>query len=217
MVAQLVRHQQRRQRLRQPRHVLGDVDQRHREIARRVQHRQPERAGEHDVAGGGLAVLPQHDRPGEQAERQHDRDHGMQDAQLLEIEQAAPARVHLAVDGRVEAAMLAAEAAEGAHQRHVADDVDHLAVDRGGLVGEVVMQRPPGGGEAEHDEHHDAGDSRQEPAAIGRLMVQTSAIAATVAAQGGSTFQTNMFSTVNTAFEVAVTRLVSMPGRRSAK
>ena len=53
--------------------------------------------------------------------------------------------------------------------------------------------------------------------AIGRLMVQTSAIAATVAAQGGSTFQTNMFSAVKIAFEVAVTRLVSMPGRRSAK
>ena len=55
------------------------------------------------------------------------------------------------------------------------------------------------------------------PAAIGRLMVHTSAIAATVAAQGGSTFQTNIFSPVNTAFEVAVTRLVRVPGSRSAK
>ena len=53
--------------------------------------------------------------------------------------------------------------------------------------------------------------------AIGTLTVNTKAIAATVAAQGGSTFQTNMFSAVNTAFDVAVTRLVSMPGRRSAK
>ena len=40
----------------------------------------------------------------------------------------------------------------------------------------------------------------------------TSAIAATVATQGGSTFQMNMFSIVKTAFEVAVMRLVSMPG-----
>ena len=47
--------------------------------------------------------------------------------------------------------------------------------------------------------------------------MHTSAIAATVAAQGGSTFQTNMFSAVKIAFEVAVTRLVSVPGRRSAK
>ncbi len=43
-------------------------------------------------------------------------------------------------------------------------------------------------------------------------MVKTSAIAATVATTGGSTFQMNMFSAVKTAFDVAVTRLVSMPG-----
>ena len=55
------------------------------------------------------------------------------------------------------------------------------------------------------------------PAAIGRLTVPISAIAATVAMQGGSTFQTNMFSTVKTAFDVAVMRLVSIPGNRSEK
>ena len=74
----------------------------------------------------------------------------MKDAKLLEIEQASAPRVHLAIDGGVEAAMLAQEAAERAHQRHIADDVDHLAVDGRGLAGEVVMQRPAGGGEAEH-------------------------------------------------------------------
>ena len=42
-------------------------------------------------------------------------------------------------------------------------------------------------------------------------------IAAIVAMHGGNTFQTNMFSTVKTAFDVAVIRLVSMPGRRSEK
>jgi hypothetical protein len=47
--------------------------------------------------------------------------------------------------------------------------------------------------------------------------VHTSAIAASVAAHGGSTFQTNIFSPVKTALEVAVMRLVSVPGRRSAK
>ncbi len=55
------------------------------------------------------------------------------------------------------------------------------------------------------------------PAAIGRLTVPISAIAATVAMQGGNTFQTNMFSTVKTALDVAVMRLVSMPGSRSEK
>ena len=53
--------------------------------------------------------------------------------------------------------------------------------------------------------------------AIGTLTVNTSAIAATVAAHGGSTFQMNIFSLVKTALEVAVTRLVSVPGSRSAK
>ena len=38
-----------------------------------------------------------------------------------------------------------------------------------------------------------------------------------VAKHGGATFQTNMFSIVKTAFDVAVTRLVNMPGIRLAK
>ena len=75
----------------------------------------------------------------------------MKNAQLFEIEQAAPPRVHLAIDRRVEAAMLAQKAAERPHQRHVADDVDHFAVDRRRLAGEIVMQRPAGGRETEHD------------------------------------------------------------------
>ena len=54
-------------------------------------------------------------------------------------------------------------------------------------------------------------------AAIGTLIVSTKAIAATVATQGGSTFHMNMFSAVNMALEVAVTRLVNMPGSRSEK
>jgi hypothetical protein len=54
-------------------------------------------------------------------------------------------------------------------------------------------------------------------AAIVVLMVVTKAIATKVATQGGSTFQMNMFSIVYTAFEVAVMRLVNMPGSRSAK
>ena len=60
-------------------------------------------------------------------------------------------------------------------------------------------------------------DLQNDPADIGRLTVPISAIAEIVAMHGGSTFQTNMFSTVNTAFDVAVMRLVSIPGRRSEK
>ena len=54
-------------------------------------------------------------------------------------------------------------------------------------------------------------------AVIGRLTSARKAIAPTVATQGGSTFQMNMFSTAKTALEVAVTRPVSVPDRRSAK
>ena len=53
--------------------------------------------------------------------------------------------------------------------------------------------------------------------AIGKLTVTTNPIATRVATQGGITFQTNMFCRVKTAFEVAVIRLVSVPGIRSAK
>ena len=55
------------------------------------------------------------------------------------------------------------------------------------------------------------------PPAISGLTVPIRAIAATVAMHGGSTFQTNMFSTVKTALDVAVMRLVSIPGSRSEK
>ena len=49
------------------------------------------------------------------------------------------------------------------------------------------------------------------------LTVPTKAIAQTVARHGGSTFHTSMFSTVNRALEVAVTRDVRAPGEEEAK
>ena len=51
--------------------------------------------------------------------------------------------------------------------------------------------------------------------AMGPLTVATKAIAPIVPTQGGSTFQMNMFSSANTAFDVAVIRLVSILGRPS--
>ena len=50
-----------------------------------------------------------------------------------------------------------------------------------------------------------------------KLTVPIRLMAATVAIHGGRTFQTNMFSTEKIAFDVAVMRLVSIPGRRSVK
>src|SRR5215471_3896272 len=48
-------------------------------------------------------------------------------------------------------------------------------------------------------------------AAISQLTVATSATDQTGAMKGGKTFHTSMFSTVNSALEVAVTREVSVP------
>ena len=42
-------------------------------------------------------------------------------------------------------------------------------------------------------------------------------MAMSVAMHGGKTFQTDMFCKVKTALEVAVIRLVNVPGIRSAK
>ena len=52
MILQFVRQQQRRNRFRHPRYMLGDVDQRYRKIAGRAQDRKPQRTDQHDVAGG---------------------------------------------------------------------------------------------------------------------------------------------------------------------
>jgi len=59
--------------------------------------------------------------------------------------------------------------------------------------------------------------STDRPNAIGTLTVKTSAMAATVATHGGSTFQMNKFSSVKMALEAAVMRLLSVPGPRSEK
>ena len=161
MVAQFVRKQQRGNRFGQPGDMLGDIDQRHREIARGTQNGKSQRADQHDVAGGGRAALPEHDRPGQQRDRQHDRDRGVGDPQLFEITEAASARRQFPVDGGVKPVVLVAEAAKRPHQRHVVDDIDHFAVDGGGLVGEIVVQRLAGGGQMEHRNHHRAGDDDQ--------------------------------------------------------
>src|SRR6185295_17691077 len=77
----------------------------------------------------------------------------MHDAKPLEIEETAPASGHLLLDLGVEATVLAMQAAERLYNRHVADDVCHFAVDRRGLIGKLVLQRPASGCSPEHDEH----------------------------------------------------------------
>ena len=161
MVLQLVRQQQGGEGFRQPGDMLGDVDQCDGKIPRGAQNGNSQCADQNDVAGGGSATLPKHDGPGQQRDRQQDGDRGMRDPQFFEIAQAASPRRHFPIDGRVEPIMLETETAKRAHQRHVVDDIDHLAIDGGGLVGEVVVQGLAGGRQMKHRDHHRAGDHDQ--------------------------------------------------------
>src|SRR5580692_10415389 len=58
VVAQFVRQQQGGYRFSQPGDMLGDIDQCHGKIARRIQDGKSERADQYDVAGRGTAALP---------------------------------------------------------------------------------------------------------------------------------------------------------------
>ena len=119
----------------------------------------------------------------------------MKQPELFQILQAAPPCGHFLIDGGIEPRCARGESRKRPDQRHIADDIHHLAIDRGGAVGEFVMQRPSGCSQP-------AMTKTKIPAttvrasAIGRLTVTTNTIAATVATQGGSTFQVNMFSRV---------------------
>ena len=55
--------QQGADRFLQPRDVLRQIDQRHRQVARAVQDAERQRGDQHDVADRRLAVLPQQDAP----------------------------------------------------------------------------------------------------------------------------------------------------------
>jgi hypothetical protein len=56
-----VRDEQGRKRLREPCHVLGDIEERDGEIARGMQHGEAESSDKNDVARGRCAGLPQKD------------------------------------------------------------------------------------------------------------------------------------------------------------
>jgi hypothetical protein len=86
----------------------------------------------------------------------------MRQPQFFQIAQAAPAGRHFPIDRGAEAAAFARKAAECLDEADVADHVDHLAVDGGGLVGEVMVQRLAGGGDAEHRHDDDAGDNHED-------------------------------------------------------
>ena len=129
-IRQFVLGQQRADRLLQPGDVLGQIDQRHRQIARAVQDAERQRGDQHQVADRRLALLPQQDAPADHAGDQRRGDHGMDQPQPLQIDQAGAARAHLDADRGADAPLLAEHRAERAHHAHVADHVDQLAIDR---------------------------------------------------------------------------------------
>ena len=141
--------------------MLGDIDQRHREIAGGVQDRQAKGADQHHVAGAGVAVLPKHDCPGQEANGQDHGNRGMNEPQPFEIAQASTPGMQFTADSRVEPLMLVVQAAERPHQRHVVDDVDHFAIDRCRFVGKIVVEWLAGGSQTEHGDHYGAGDHDQ--------------------------------------------------------
>ncbi len=72
MILQLVRSEERRQRLRQTRDMLDHIDEGNGEVTRRMQNAEAERRHEDHVTRRCFALVPEHDRPSEQNERQRD-------------------------------------------------------------------------------------------------------------------------------------------------
>ena len=83
VILQFMRQQQGRDGLGQPGDMLGDVDQRDREIARCTENGNSKRAHQDDIAGGCRPALPQHDGPGQQPDGQHHGDTGMQQTEAF--------------------------------------------------------------------------------------------------------------------------------------
>ena len=106
-------------------------------------------------------MLPEPQRPSEQTQHQDHRHQGMHQPQFFQITQATGARRQLSIDRGVELAMLAQKAAECLHHDDIANDVDHLAIDRGGLIGEIMVQRLARSGDAENRDNDGAGDDGQ--------------------------------------------------------
>ena len=160
-IAKGVGGQQRGERLGKARHMLRHVHQRHRKIPGGVEHGNTESADEHHLAWRDEALLPEQNRPSDQRQRQQDSDGGVQQSQPLQIEQAPLSRDYFATNGPVEAAMLAVNSAKRQDDGHVADHVDHLAVNRGGPMRILMVQGLAAGSDAEHGDDNRACDQAQ--------------------------------------------------------
>ena len=96
-----------------------------------------------------------------QRQGQQDGDGRVQQSQPLQIEQAPLSRDYFATDGPVEAAMLAVDPAKRQDDGHVADHVDHLAVNRRGPMRILMVQGLAAGSDAEHGDDNRTCDQAQ--------------------------------------------------------
>jgi hypothetical protein len=139
-IRQVVRHQQGGQCFPHPGHVLRQVHQRHGQVAGGMQDGEPQRADQHDVAGGGAADLPEMHGPAQEAGSQHRGRGAMHQPQLLQVAQAGAAGAGFGIQGMVQARTLTPEGAEGTDKGEVLHHVHQLPVHGGGPAGKGVMQ-----------------------------------------------------------------------------
>jgi len=145
LIVYLMGDKKRREGFGKSRHVLGDINERHGEVASGVEDGEAECCDQDNITCRYRTLLPQSDRPSQQPYRQHDHDDRVKEPELFEVLQAPPARPNFASHDLIKSLVFAIQAAEGAHKRQIADDIDHFAIDRRGLVCEFVMQRPSRG------------------------------------------------------------------------
>ena len=85
----------------------------------------------------------------------------MKNSKTLQKIQAPLAGSHFLVDDAGEPQMLASETPESLHQRHIGNDVDHVAIDVRSIAGVSVVKWCTACSPAEHDENDDSHYRRQ--------------------------------------------------------
>src|SRR5262245_5798895 len=108
-IAKIVGDQERSQRLGKASHMLGHIDERHSEIAGGMQYGKTERADKYDLARCHEPLLPQQNRPTQQADGQQHRDRRVQQPKPFEVEKASLPNNHVTTDGAIEAPMFAVD------------------------------------------------------------------------------------------------------------
>jgi hypothetical protein len=87
--------------------MLRHVDERNSEIASGVQYGKTERADEYDLTRCREPLLPQQDRPTQQADGEQHSDRRVQQPKPFEVEKASLPGNHFTTDGAIEAPMFA--------------------------------------------------------------------------------------------------------------